>query len=203
MRAGTKRHEQKERTRARILDEAIGLFARKGYGSTSIHELVSTAGVTTGCLYCHFDSKEDVLIAVLAELKDRLFRDLLGAMPLLGGEKPKVTVAALIERVARIVEQHAELFHVVGVVGVEAAHSNPRIEAALRASYSGIAPLLRALLESAGAEHASDDFECAAQMFLGLYMGGILHQRLFRKEFPLSRALPVLTKMLASAALPR
>lgn len=55
--------------RARILDEAIGLFARKGYGSTSIHELVSTAGVTTGCLYCHFDSKEDVLIAVLAELK--------------------------------------------------------------------------------------------------------------------------------------
>ncbi len=43
--------------RTRILDVATHLFATKGYGSTSVREVVEAAGVTKPTLYYYFDSK--------------------------------------------------------------------------------------------------------------------------------------------------
>jgi AcrR family transcriptional regulator len=43
--------------RTRILEVATRLFARHGYGSTSVREVVEAAGVTKPTLYYYFDSK--------------------------------------------------------------------------------------------------------------------------------------------------
>ena len=53
-------------TRDRIIYAAMDLFARKGYGSTSVADILDEAGVNAGSLYHFFPGKQDVLIAVLS-----------------------------------------------------------------------------------------------------------------------------------------
>jgi AcrR family transcriptional regulator len=50
-----------------ILNEAARLFAQSGYHDTSIREIVRATGMLPGSLYCHFASKEDLLVAVYEE----------------------------------------------------------------------------------------------------------------------------------------
>jgi AcrR family transcriptional regulator len=58
-------------TRTRIVDAALDLFAEQGFHGTSMREIASAAGLTGGSLYHHFDSKEDILLAVVAEIPAR------------------------------------------------------------------------------------------------------------------------------------
>lgn len=51
--------------RQRILDCAAGLFLRQGYATTSLRDIAAGAGMKAGSLYYHFDSKEDLLGAIL------------------------------------------------------------------------------------------------------------------------------------------
>lgn len=48
--------------RERILCEATSLFARKGYGSTTVREVVEAAGVTKPSLYYWFENKEALFL---------------------------------------------------------------------------------------------------------------------------------------------
>ena len=190
--------EQAERTRTLIINAAIKLFARQGFAPTSTQDLAKAIGMTTGTLYWHFKDKEDLLVAVLDELERRLTEDTSdGDSPADGGAV--ATIEALIARVAANVERHQENFLVVGVIAAEATDTNPRIEKALRSAYGRFSGVTWALLEQAKREGLVDpnlDSACAAQMFIGMYMGGVLHQRLYRAEFPMARALPVLRQML-------
>ncbi|QLY30044.1 TetR/AcrR family transcriptional regulator [Nocardia huaxiensis] len=54
-------------TRDRILDEALRLFADKGYAGTSVAAIEEAAGLSphSGALYTHFGSKEQVLAAAV------------------------------------------------------------------------------------------------------------------------------------------
>lgn len=205
MKTGMTKKEQAERTRAAILEGAIGLFARKGFASTSTQDLSKAVGVTPGALYWHFEDKEALLIAVLAELQARLAAELAAAQRKRAPSGPRATLEALVERVAKVVERHQEYLLLVGGVSAEATDVNPRVEKALREAYRGIAAVVAAILEQGAALKLIDsdlDRPFAAQLFMGMYMGGIMHQRLFREELPLARALPVLRRMLVSALFP-
>ena len=52
-------------TRTRIVLTAMQLFWEKGFGSTSVADILHTANVNSGSLYHFFPSKQDVLLAVL------------------------------------------------------------------------------------------------------------------------------------------
>ncbi len=54
-------------TRQIILDSALKVFYEYGYNATSIKDICEEAGVTKGALYWHFQSKEELLRAVLEE----------------------------------------------------------------------------------------------------------------------------------------
>jgi AcrR family transcriptional regulator len=54
------------RTRRKILSAAAEVFESRGYRSTTISEVLRTAGVTKGALYFHFQSKEDLAQGVLS-----------------------------------------------------------------------------------------------------------------------------------------
>ena len=56
-----------ERTRRRIIAEALPLFSVKGYFNTSISDILAATQLTKGGLYCHFQSKEDIWYAVYDE----------------------------------------------------------------------------------------------------------------------------------------
>ncbi|MBT2402003.1 MULTISPECIES: ScbR family autoregulator-binding transcription factor [unclassified Streptomyces] len=58
--------ERAIRTRRSILLAAAKVFEERGYQTATISEILSTAGVTKGALYFHFQSKDDLAQGVLA-----------------------------------------------------------------------------------------------------------------------------------------
>lgn len=55
------------RTKRRIFNTALKLFAEKGYDSTSVEEITAVSGVAKGTLYYHFSNKEEILDLLLTE----------------------------------------------------------------------------------------------------------------------------------------
>lgn len=62
----------RSRTRDRILDAALALFAEKGYEATSMREIAEQLSITKPALYYHFDSKEDIVRSLLADIETQV-----------------------------------------------------------------------------------------------------------------------------------
>jgi AcrR family transcriptional regulator len=54
--------ERSRRTRAKLVDIALGLWGERGFDDTSVDELCDAAGVAKGTFYFYFRAKEDLLI---------------------------------------------------------------------------------------------------------------------------------------------
>jgi AcrR family transcriptional regulator len=63
---------RKELTRGALIDAATELFARKGFGAASLDEIAEAAGFSRGAIHFHFDSKDDLFLAVLERFHERL-----------------------------------------------------------------------------------------------------------------------------------
>ena len=48
----------------KVLDEAARLFRTRGFDGTSVREIAKAVGMLPGSLYCHFETKEALLLAV-------------------------------------------------------------------------------------------------------------------------------------------
>ena len=55
------------KTKRKIFETSMKLFAEKGYENTSIEEITATVGVAKGTLYYHFSSKEEIFDFLVAE----------------------------------------------------------------------------------------------------------------------------------------
>jgi len=55
------------KTKRKIFETSMKLFAKKGYDATSIEEITSTVGVAKGTLYYHFSSKEEIFNFLIEE----------------------------------------------------------------------------------------------------------------------------------------
>jgi AcrR family transcriptional regulator len=61
----TTRKERQAHTRARLMDSAASVAARRGIAGASLDEVAGLAGVTKGAVYANFSSKEDLFLAML------------------------------------------------------------------------------------------------------------------------------------------
>lgn len=55
------------KTKRKIFETSMKLFAQKGYEATSIEEITATVGVAKGTLYYHFASKEEIFNFLVEE----------------------------------------------------------------------------------------------------------------------------------------
>ena len=55
------------KTKRKIFETSMRLFAEKGYDATSIEEITATVGVAKGTLYYHFSSKEEIFNFLIEE----------------------------------------------------------------------------------------------------------------------------------------
>ena len=55
------------KTKRKIFETSMKLFAQKGYDATSIEEITATVGVAKGTLYYHFTSKEEIFNFLIEE----------------------------------------------------------------------------------------------------------------------------------------
>jgi TetR/AcrR family transcriptional regulator, transcriptional repressor for nem operon len=68
----------KETTRQHIIDVASRQFREGGVAAVGIAGIMSEAGLTNGAFYVHFDSKEDLVRAVLSDALEQRTRGLQG-----------------------------------------------------------------------------------------------------------------------------
>jgi len=86
-------------TRQRILDVALDLFIEQGFDGTSLRQIAEQLGVTKAALYYHFESKDDILMALHMRLHE------FGRVALLRmGEEP-ITMELWGELLDEIVDQ--------------------------------------------------------------------------------------------------
>ncbi len=59
-----KNDERSLLTRNRILKKSMGLFVLKGYHNTTVRDIAKELSVSTGAIYHHFNSKEEIAISL-------------------------------------------------------------------------------------------------------------------------------------------
>ena|SRR5947209_5103783 len=59
--------------RAELLELAAQLFAERGFRATTVRDIADAAGILSGSLYHHFDSKESMVDEILTRFQEELF----------------------------------------------------------------------------------------------------------------------------------
>jgi AcrR family transcriptional regulator len=72
-------------TKTRIMDVAEGLFAEKGYATTSLRDITGEAGTNLASVNYHFQSKEGLLLALIERHVGPVNRERLAALDGLEG----------------------------------------------------------------------------------------------------------------------
>ena len=102
--AFVKADSKSDRTRRRILDAAAASFHEHGFAAVTLKDIAGRAGLQAGSLYYHFDSKEEIVEAVLTAGVERAFGATREAVAALGvGADPLARLRTAIATHLRVV----------------------------------------------------------------------------------------------------
>lgn len=180
-------------TRARILNQAKGIFHRKGFSATSVSDLLEATGTTKGTLYFHFSGKDEVALEVLREASEEFLQFLDQALT---GETP----GAALENFFR---QALEKNRCRGFAGgclfgntaLEASDTQPELAAVVSKLFAAWIERLRQTLAAAqDAGQVRNDLPASqlAELVVAALEGGIMQARLNKQAGPLARTLETL-----------
>jgi AcrR family transcriptional regulator len=180
-------------TRDRIVYAALGLFARKGYASTSVADILHEADVNAGSLYHFFPGKQDVLLAVLEAYRQGIHPMLL--------EPAWARTADPIERVFALLEHYRS--HLVrtectygcpiGSLALELHEPDPPVRELLAANFDGWITAIEHCFVDAGDRLPGDvDRRALAIFALTTMEGGVMLSRTERTLTPFDQSVRML-----------
>ena len=168
-------------TRSRIVQAAMELFWEKGFGSTSIADILGRAQVNSGSLYHVFPGKQDLLVAVL-----ETYRDGIGPMLL---EPAWAGVSDPIDRIFALLARYRELIMMtdclygcpIGSLALELHEPDPVVRERMAENFDAWTAAIRDCLEAAGERlPASADRQAIAEFILTVMEGGVMQARTYR-----------------------
>lgn len=80
MRVARTQEDRKAETRARLLEAAADLFARRGFHGVSTDAVADAADRTSGALYAHFGAKENLLLALVNAWENEAALEIVAAL---------------------------------------------------------------------------------------------------------------------------
>jgi AcrR family transcriptional regulator len=176
-----------------LLDAALAVFTRKGFGSATLNDVAEQAGVTKGCLYHYFASKEQLLLTLMRERSkptvDTAVPAPIAPAPIAPAPIAPAPVATRDEAIATIVRQIWAHFQDPGQLELTtlAITELPKAPELARALFDecvaeGRSTLCDALEDAARGGHApsEDEAKLEATLIPYMIMGVALAQRLFR-----------------------
>jgi TetR/AcrR family transcriptional regulator, cholesterol catabolism regulator len=83
---------------------AAELFAQKGYRATTVREIADAAGILSGSLYHHFDSKESIAGEILSSFINEVLADYRGAVA--SAQSPRATLEQIVRSTSRTLSRH-------------------------------------------------------------------------------------------------
>ena len=72
----TSRQQAAQKTREKIIQAAMDIVGKSGYEALTSNALVTQAGVAKGTLYHHFDSLDDVILAMIRTICTQMLNDI-------------------------------------------------------------------------------------------------------------------------------
>jgi TetR/AcrR family transcriptional repressor of nem operon len=168
-------------TRERLITTAMKLFWEKGYGSTSVADVLKAAGVNSGSLYHFFPGKQDLLLAVLDAYRGGIDEMLL-APAWNGIHDPIARVFALLDRYREgIVQTDCTYACPIGSLALEIHEPDPPVREALAANFRAWTDAVEACLVAAGARLPMHvDRRELARFVLTVMEGGVMQARTYR-----------------------
>ena len=165
-------------TRGRIIQAAMELFWLKGYGSTSIADILSRSQVNSGSLYHYFPGKQDLLVAVLESYRDGIGPMLLE--PAWGGvADPVERVFALLAKYrSLIVETDCSYGCPIGSLALELHEADPAVRRLLAENFEAWVGAVAGCLEEARDRFPpGTDMRALAELTLTVMEGGVMQAR--------------------------
>jgi len=184
-------------TRARIVGAAMELFWLKGYGSTSIADILSRSQVNSGSLYYFFPGKQDLLIAVLEAYRDGIGPGLLE--PAWNGlTDPIEKLFALLGSYRRaLVDTECQYGCPIGSLALELHEPDPAVRDLLAANFDAWVDAVADCLT--GARHQfppETDLRAIAELALTVMEGGVMQARTYRDTGHFDRSVAQLRQHL-------
>jgi TetR/AcrR family transcriptional regulator len=148
------RAQQREKTRQRIVDVAVEVFAARGFRSAGTREIAVRAKVSQGLITYHFGSKGELWKAAIG----RIFEDLRAGFRTApdgdGAADPTERLRDVVKRYVRFVAAHPELFRVMVEEGKRAdARMRWLVDTHLKPLYGGFTRLLAETAPAGGRPH--------------------------------------------------
>lgn len=157
---------QPSTTRERVVDEALRLFATRGFAATSIADVAEASGLLKGNLAYYFKSKKALLDAVLEKRSRELWAELVE--PAQPGEAARTTITRLLHHVRSTAEELALYGCPVGGLSTELGKS----EADLHTNAASLLVQLETYLREAFAQVLSQaQAQRAAEHLLSVLQG--------------------------------
>jgi TetR/AcrR family transcriptional repressor of nem operon len=168
-------------TRERLVMTAMLLFAEKGYGSTSVADVLKAAGANSGSLYHFFPTKQDLLLEVLKRYRD-------GIAPMLlepawaGVSDPVERVFALLAAYRGMLARTDCLYGCpIGSIALELHEPDPPVREMLATNFVGwVAAIERCYVEADTRLPAELDRHALAIFTLTTMEGGVMQSRTHR-----------------------
>jgi TetR/AcrR family transcriptional repressor of nem operon len=186
-------------TRERIVRTAMELFRAKGYGSTSIADILGRTQVNSGSLYHFFPAKQDLLIAVLDAYREGIGPMLLE--PAWAGEPDPVerVFALLASYRASLVSTDCAYGCPIGSLALELHEADPAVRARLAANFEAWVAAVRRCYEAGAARFPpTTDLQALAELTLSVMEGGVMQARTHRDLGPFDRGVAQLRAYIAS-----
>ena len=90
--------------REELLQIAAELFATKGFKNTTVRDIADAAGILSGSLYHHFDSKESMVDEILSSFQEELFGAYTGILA--GNDDPRAKLEAAVRVSFEAIDHH-------------------------------------------------------------------------------------------------
>jgi AcrR family transcriptional regulator len=97
--------------RAQIVTAATTVLGRRGYANTSLKNVASEAGIAPGLLHYYFQSKEDLLLEVVAEIERQMIAN--WEVDTAGLDDPMAKINAGMSRAVENWTTHPEFFRLL------------------------------------------------------------------------------------------
>lgn len=124
-----------------ILEAAEELFARQGYGETSLRELIAASGISSTAFYVRYRSKE----AVLAAIVSRVLTELLALGSAIFAESS--SLEEMFERVPAAIREAVKGHKTALRLALTEALASPAVRPALYRAYAALANLIATYLD--------------------------------------------------------
>ncbi|HKX99336.1 MAG TPA: TetR/AcrR family transcriptional regulator [Steroidobacteraceae bacterium] len=177
-------------TRWRILEAAMHLFWEKGYGSTSVADILARAGVNSGSLYHFFPGKQDLLIAVLDTYIGGI-RQMLLEPNWRGVTDPIDKIWKLMDGYRdALVQTECTYGCPIGSLALELHEPDPAVRERLAKNFSNWTDAIEECLAEAGDRVPPDaDRRALAEFVLTTMEGGVMLARSYRDIGYFDRAI--------------